>query len=140
MITFLDIDGVCHPHPPREGQLFGGPQMRALDEALCAIDAQVVIISSWREEMPIGELVALLGPVGKFVTGIAPDEPPFTSTPRQEVVEAWLANAEEVDPAWIAIDDHPEWYGRHAHRVVAPDPSVGFTTEDAQELLRRLQQ
>jgi hypothetical protein len=134
MIIFLDIDGVCHPHPPRAGRLFGATQMQALDAALAAVGAEVVIISTWREEMDIEPLKAMLGDVGRYVIGVAGEEPAFTSTPRESLVEEWLVATGNLGEAWAAVDDRPGWYGIHSQRVIATDPRHGFTQADGERL------
>jgi len=132
VIVFLDFDGVTH-----------GLSRPAFDPACLALleavfdehQAQVVISSSWRYDHPIERLVRKLGPVGRFVIGVTPDDPGYSKTPRLDALRAWMDQTAYVGP-WLAIDDKPKWYGIWVDRVVAPDPRTGFRAVDADEFRR----
>ena len=101
--------------------------------------ARIVLIASWKDELPLGELRTLLAGLGPFVDGATEEDPAFTSTPREKVVERWFKANEGCNSdqaAWLAIDDHPEWYGRFVERVVATDPAMGLTEADDLNLIR----
>jgi len=128
MIVFLDFDGVTHG---TSGATFSEGCLSLLNAVLTEHSARVVIISSWRDEMPLQSLVSELRQVGRHVIGVAPEEPAYTRTPRELVVRQWLAENGYTGP-WLAIDDNPRWYGDLAPRVVATDPRLGFTGNDAE--------
>lgn len=127
MIVFLGFDGVTHGL----GRPAFDPECLALLETVLGEHrAQVVISSSWRYDHLVERLVGKLGPVGRFVIDVTPDDPGYSKTPRLDALLAWLQQAAYTG-SWLAIDDKPEWYGELADRVVAPDPRVGFQTVDA---------
>lgn len=133
MIVFLDFDGVTHG---LSRPAFNPGCLGLLDVVLQEHEAKVVISSSWRYDYPVDRLVARLGPVGRFVIGITPDDPGRSKTPRLDALQEWLRQAAYAGP-WLAIDDKPQWYGDLATHVVAPDPAIGFQAVDA-EAFRRL--
>lgn len=133
MIVFLDFDGVTHG---LSRPAFDPACLARLEAVFDEHRAKVVISSSWRYDHPLERLVEKLGPVGRFVIGVTPDDPGYSKTPRLDALRAWLQQ-ESGAGLWLAIDDKPEWYGELADQVVAPDPRVGFQEVDA-EAFRRL--
>jgi len=129
VVVFLDFDGVTHSV---SGPTFDEACLAGLDAVLADCSARVIIISSWRDELPLERLITRLRQVGRFVAGVAPEEPAFTKTPREAVVKQWLSET-GYDGPWLAIDDNASWYGELAERVVAPDPRTGFGSRDAQQ-------
>lgn len=126
MIAFLDFDGVTHGVNAAQ---FDRRCLAYLASCFERHDARVVIISAWRHELPLTELVRRLGELGTRVIGACGDEPAFTRVPRESVIDGWLAENSYPGP-WLAIDDNPGWYGRHEPRVVATNPRTGFTDAD----------
>lgn len=126
MIVFLDFDGVVH----------GVSQDPFNEECILHIEAcvaehcgQIVIISSWKDELPPDTLVRRLRAIGARVIGACGEERPFTRVPGEQLVDEWLRE-NEYDGPWLALDDNPTWYGRHQQRVLATTPKTGFTAAD----------
>ena len=126
MVVFLDFDGVLHGV---SRPAFNEESMKHLEACLEIHGASIVIISSWKDELPLDELVRRLGSLGHRVIGKCNEEPAFTKVPRESLVDAWLADQEYAGP-WLAVDDHPQWYGRHAVQVYATASKTGFTEDD----------
>lgn len=126
MIVFLNFDGVLHGI---SGPTFDDKCISHLEASLTAYDAKVVIISSWKDELPLEALTRRMGQLGVRVIGACAEEPAFTKTPREHLVDEWLRSHEYEGP-WIAVHDHPSWYGRHDGRVLGAAPRTGFGEED----------
>jgi len=130
VIVFLDFDGVLHGV---SGPAFDERCISLLEASLAVYDAKVVIISSWKDELPLEVLTPRLRKLGARVIGACGEEPAFTKTPREQLVDDWL-KLNEYDGFWIAVDDHPHWYGRHQGRVLATSSKTGFIEEDIERL------
>jgi len=130
VIVFLDFDGVLHGI---RGPAFDDQCISHLEACLTAYDAKIVIISSWKDELPLEALTPRMGQLGARVIGACAEEPAFTKTPREYLVDEWLRSHEYEGP-WIAVDDNPAWYGRHEERVLATSSTTGFVEEDVQRL------
>jgi len=126
MIAFLDFDGVVHGV---HGDPFDGECMAQLEACLAEYDSRVVIISSWKDELPLDVLLLRLRQLGRRVVGACAEEPAFTRVPREQLVDQWLMENAYSGP-WLALDDNPTWYGRHYERVLATTPKTGFTEDD----------
>lgn len=126
MIVFLDFDGVVHGVSHRS---FNRECIGHIETCLQEYDGSIVIISSWKDELPLDELVHRLNVLGKRVIGKCSEEPAFTRVPREHLVDEWLGDNGYEGP-WLALGDNPSWYGRHEPRVLATIPRTGFTKED----------
>lgn len=122
----MDFDGVLHGI---RGPAFDEQCISHLEASLTAYDAKVVIISSWKDELPLEVLTHLMGQLGARVIGACAEEPAFTKTPREYLVDEWLRSHEYEGP-WIAVDDNPSWHGRYEDRVLGTAPTTGFGEED----------
>lgn len=128
--VFLDFDGVVHP-ASANGRYFREENIKALEAALDGYEAQIIISSTWRLDVPLPELRTLLGPkLGEMVVGITPEvDDPFLHNPRQAEAELYLEQ-DGVDPwPWMAIDDTPAFYREDAP-VVLTDSRMGFQLSD----------
>ena len=134
MILFLDIDGVLHPS---SGSTPFVPACVSVLETLLSDcpDIEIVITSSWREEKSLPELKALLGTqIGSRVIGITPviDEP-FLHHVRFHETQAYLADSDQPDAPWVAVDDEIGNYPPDSP-VVITDRRTGLTDSDGQRL------
>jgi hypothetical protein len=140
LIVFLDFDGVLHPDPCRDEQLFEhAPRLtRALEEFP---EVSVVLSTSWRTFLDFEKLVVPLDTdLRRRVIGVTPRFADF-SAPRPlvpyrrhaECVQ-WLNDNGMNDAAWIAIDDRPSWFEPYCENLVACDALVGFNDEAAGRL------
>jgi hypothetical protein len=132
LIVFLDFDGVLHPDPCRDEQLFEhAPRVaRTLEEFP---EASVVLSTSWRTFLDFQRLtVPLEGTLRRRVIGVTPRFSEF-SAPRAlvpyrrhaECVQ-WLADNGMQDAPWIALDDRPSWFEPYCENLIACDALVGF--------------
>ena len=140
LILFLDFDGVLHPDPCRDEQLFEHvPRLsRALDEFP---EASVVLSTSWRTFLNFDQLVLPLeAELKRRVLGVTPRfgeiAPPRELVPyrRQAECVQWLADNNMDDAAWIALDDRTSWFEPYCENLVACDSVIGFDDEAAARL------
>ncbi len=128
MLLFIDFDGVTHPRVG--GMPFSASCMEALSQAIQGAYIEIVIASSWREEMNFGELQELLHQLGKPVIAVTPViDDPFTQHVRYQEVLKYLQESEQQYEKWMAIDDTRGFYPAHAP-VFLTDPLTGFTHDD----------
>jgi len=134
-LIFLDFDGVMNNfetmREPGGREVFSIEAGIALRQILGRTHAQIVISSSWREDVaeriPIAlQHNGLASCVERIVghTPIIPDAPPRTR--RADEIDAWL----EIHPArrnrFLILDDDdmtPELRARH----IQTDPAIGLT-------------
>jgi HAD domain in Swiss Army Knife RNA repair proteins len=140
LILFLDFDGVLHPDPCRDDQLFQhAPRLsRMLDEFP---EASVVLSTSWRTFLDFDQLVQPLeAELQRRVLGVTPRfgeiAPVRALVPyrRQAECVQWLADNGMDDAAWIALDDRPSWFEPYCENLIACDAMVGFNEEAASRL------
>jgi hypothetical protein len=140
LIVFLDFDGVLHPDPCRDDQLFEhAPRLsRALEEFP---EASVVLSTSWRTFLNFEQLtVPLETALRRRVIGVTPrfaDFPaprPLVPYRRHAECIQWLAENGMQDSPWLALDDRPSWFEPYCEHLVACDALVGFTDEAAARL------
>lgn len=122
-VLFLDIDGVLHPsdYAPRAGQkieLF--QSARELDNALEIADPghrmPIVICSDWRLDTSLQNLRAqFLAATARRIVGVTPDLLGAGGS-RATEVKAWMT-LHAPQSEWLAIDDHPNWYGENKNKV-----------------------
>jgi hypothetical protein len=132
LIVFLDFDGVLHPDPCRDEQLFEhSPRLsRALDEFP---EASVVLSTSWRTFLNLEQLTAPLDTdLRRRVIGVTPRfsdcKAPNGLAPYRRHAECvqWLADNGMHDAPWIALDDRPSWFEPYCDNLVTCDALVGF--------------
>jgi hypothetical protein len=125
-VVFLDFDGVCHP---RTGSTpFNDRCMQAIKLAFSTIsDLQIVVSSSWREEMNLEELAEKLAFLETPVIDITPviDEP-FLKHVREHECRAWV----EQNPTelYFALDDDEGFFSKE-FPVFIVDTRSGFQKE-----------
>lgn len=132
MIVFLDFDGVLHPDPCRDDQLFEhSPRVaRVLDEFP---EASVVLSTSWRTFLGFDQLTHPLDEsLRRRVIGVTPrfadckPVPQLVPYRRQAECMQWLINNGMADSPWIALDDRPSWFEPYCEQLVACDALLGF--------------
>jgi hypothetical protein len=140
LIVFLDFDGVLHPDPCRDEQLFeNAPRLtRALEEFP---EASVVLSTSWRTFLNFEQLVVPLDTeLRRRVIGMTPRFAEFAAPPelvpyrRQAECVRWMNENGLNDAPWIALDDRASWFEPYCENLVACDALVGFDDEVAARL------
>ena len=140
MILFLDFDGVLHPDPCRDDQLFANSPLLASVLADFP-EASVVLSTSWRTFLDLDRLVAPLDPeLQRRVIGVTPRFSEITPAPglvpyrRQAECVQWLDDNGVRDAAWLALDDRASWFEPYCDNLIACDSLCGFDDAAAARL------
>ena len=140
-IVFLDFDGVLNSTtwygvvwdsvvmgegdlPPGCDKDFDPENVRAVAQLIRALDADVVVSSSWRHLPEVPDRLVKVGlprPVG-----ITPDDPERI---RGKEIAAWLALHPEVEDYLILDDDVDDIQPYHNGHVVKTSVHAGFTED-----------
>ena len=141
-ILFLDFDGVTHPEVCAASELFNC--LPRIEEVLLRhSQVEIVISSAWREYHPIAELQQHFCPqLRPRVVGCTPLQRQSPCEPamhhvREIECRAWLT-ANRPNATWLAIDDAPWLFSPRCANLLLTNHAVGFTTDDAVLLDRRL--
>lgn len=139
IVLFLDFDGVTHPEPCLQEQLFCY-LVRIEDVLREHPQVEVVISSSWRDEYSLEQLRALFAAdMAERIVGITPSikRPSSTWQPgqvpefeREWEIETWLKENRRWDTHWIAIDDRPYWFRPNSVNLLRTHSRIGFTLDD----------
>ena len=140
MILFLDFDGVLHPYssvPHTEIAQFC--LLPSLENWLRSNETiKVVISSSWRLHLDLGQLRALFcEDIGPRIIDRCPIER-FEGNAqywRYEVIKRWINQSQYQGP-WVALDDAIEEFPHGFDRLVACDKWIGLTPENLEEVER----
>lgn len=140
MILFLDFDGVLHPDPCLDEQLF--QNVPRLAQAVVEFpEASIVLSTSWRTFLGLEQLVRPLdGELRRRVIGVTPRFADFSAPRalvpyrRQAECVQWLKENGMDDAAWIALDDRPSWFEPYCDNLIVCDALVGFNEESAGRL------
>lgn len=137
----LDFDGVLHPEPAREDQLFVA--LPVLHRLLLARPAtKVVVTSDWRLRYTVDELTSLLfedaSSLRSRFLGITPSllELRYEYRGREREVEQWLK--ENGMPEWLALDDVAGNYSYGSKRLYLTDYRTGLALSDLHRILERI--
>lgn len=133
-LLFLDFDGVLH-------RGFTGTFSKLpllLNWLDLELSVGIVLTTSWRLDCPLTHVAGFLGTGATRVVGVTPD---FSNSsnqagPRMAEVLAWLGTHSWKGP-WIILDDDSSLFPV-TDRLVQTDKSVGLTTENLQEVSKRL--
>jgi hypothetical protein len=156
-VLFLDIDGVCNSHcffqvrhlnRIRMGDDLECPYSWRLDpEAVARVDgvcsrarAQVVVISSWRNVLPMPTLRGVLRRAGLRAAVIdrTPKLGDPNKLPRGPEVVAWLAaNMRDLE-SYVILDDTDDMGPTLRHRHVLTSTDSGMSRWDAKVALYTL--
>lgn len=145
MILFLDFDGVLHPWGSRK-PFANAPLLAEVVKDYPALD--IVISSSWRTNMTLPQLKALLpADIASHVVGKTPDLQGYIGQTdrdsddwlktRQDECEEWLKLNDRLGEDWIALDDEGINF-RSKDRLVKPDTRKGIGPEDMALLRKKL--
>jgi hypothetical protein len=140
LIVFLDFDGVLHPDPCRDDELF--QQTPRLTRALAEFpEASVVLSTSWRTFVTFDRLVAPLDTdLRRRVLGVTPRFADISAPPalvpyrRQAECVQWLSDNGMNDAAWLALDDRASWFEPYCENLIVCDALCGFDENAAGRL------
>lgn len=142
MMLFVDFDGVLHPRAPG-GNLFSN--LARLGAVLRDFEfVEVVITSTWREDMEFDQLQELFSPdIRPRIIGATPVvEIEFPAGPegsRQEEILLFLEQGNHKDRSWLALDDEERLFWPNCSNLIKCHTQVGFE-ESAESRLRGLLQ
>lgn len=146
-IIFLDFDGVVHPVPDTplpsrwseiESEIgrryFHIPSVGLLN-CLCArLDAEIVLISSWRHlEIQLNRFSSLFK---HRLVDQTPDCPDVPLHVRRETEIFTYLDQFESDPAFVVIDDQSTHYDQLAPHLVCPNSRTGLNQSDVVDAYR----
>ncbi len=142
MILFLDFDGVLHPRAPGK-ELFSN--LARLEAVLREFEfVEVVITSTWREDMPFEKLQELFSPdIRPRIIGITPVvEIEFPAGPhgsREEEIRLFLEKGDYKERSWLALDDEEKLFQPGCTNLIKCPTMIGFDDEVEKRLKDLLQ-
>lgn len=135
-ILFLDIDGVLH------GDADDAPlaQLPRLARCLLQMPAlEIVVSSTWREDMTLADLCARLGEaLAARIVDVTPvHDDGLDAGGRQREILAWLAaqGLHAGNARWLALDDWSPFFEPGWPALLLTDPALGFQDAQARALL-----
>lgn len=133
-LIFLDFDGVTHPRSG--GKVFDTDCLSFLSDALHNFNCNIVVSSSWREEMEFNDMVIAIKTLNKMLLGCTPIiDDPFLANVRHHEIQNYLdQNYKLSHPLWIAIDDTPCFF-KADDPVFYTDGATGFNEDNIQPLI-----
>lgn len=143
MILFLDFDGVLHPRAPGQG-LFSN--LAKLEAVLREFEfVEVVITSTWREDMPFEQLRELFSPdIQPRIIGTTPImEVEFPAGPhgsREEEIRLFLEQGNHKSRPWIALDDEEKLFRPGCLNLIQCQAMIGFDDAIEMQLRARLKE
>lgn len=139
MILFLDFDGVLHPRAPGK-RLFSN--LARLEAMLREFEfVEVVITSTWREDMPFDKLQELFSPdIRPRIIGATPvmeiEFPAGPAGSRQEEILSFLEQGNHKNRSWLALDDEERLFRPDCPNLIKCQTQLGFE-ESAESLCKR---
>lgn len=147
-IVFLDFDGVVHPVPERAipstwkeieadvgRRFFQVPQLSVLNSLCAEVDAEIVLISSWRMlDLPLSVYGSL------FNHRLIEQTPECVDAPllRRRETEICRFLSRRPPTPYVILDDQRSHYSRQLPRLVKINGEVGLSQRDAEEALMLL--
>jgi hypothetical protein len=148
-VVFLDFDGVTHPEPCIDKDLFC-----RLEDIASVLNrytqVEVVISSSWRNHYKLSELQDFLSaiPPSRIIDVTPSIKQPSSiwlpsSLPefeRQWEIETWMKVNRPWGTPWLAIDDRPRWFAPSCPNLLLTDRNTGFTGSNANVLAQMIEE
>jgi hypothetical protein len=146
MLLFLDFDGVLHPEPCQDEELFCRlAQFEDLMHDFPQVD--IVISSTWRDKRDLSTLRKLFSPsIAERIIGVTPTWSDHLELlevigqyQRHVEIEGWLRQQGRAWESWIALDDRAYLFKPFLPDLVICDSSTGLTEQVVLALRRKLQ-
>lgn len=129
MILFLDFDGVLHAASNHANSQEQFKRLPLLENWLRAnLDVDIVISSSWREDLEFEALVQLFREdlrhrvIGKCPIILLTEDMNYY---RFEEIKSWL-KLEKYDGLWLALDDATHEFPPYFDKVVVCQKNIGI--------------
>lgn len=140
MILFLDFDGVLHPRSYGEKPFSSLPRFEAVLRDFQFVD--VVIASTWREDMDLKQLRALFSPdIRPRIIGTTPvieiEFPVGPHGTREKEIRLFLDQNNFEGMPWLALDDEERLFSPGCGNLVECSTHVGFDA-NAERRLRAM--
>ncbi len=146
-VIFLDFDGVTHPDPCFDDNLFC--RLPLIEEVLLEFPGVgIVISSSWREYHPISEMREYFtAAIQPRILGATPSlgQPTSDWLPgslpqfqRQWECASWMKANRRWDTPWLAIDDRADWFQPGCANLLVTQSRLGFCRDDQARLRQML--
>ena len=148
MILFLDFDGVVHPWPCEDSDLFS--RLPLLWQLLRRHpEIEVVFSTAWREQLSLAVMTKYVTQDGgedlaaRFI-GATPHDIDHDTDVESRLIEceAWLAENKRERECWIALEDIPVLFGhKPAANIYLVNPDHGLRDHDVEAIsamIRRL--
>lgn len=130
MLIFLDFDGVLHPRSPGKNLFCNLPRLEAVLREFDFVE--VVITSTWREDMSREQLRELFSPDLRFriidVTPVVEIE--FPAGPhgtREQEIRLYLEQSGDKDRPWLALDDEYLLFHPDCQNLITCPAACGWT-------------
>lgn len=146
MIIFLDFDGVLHPEhdgepTPAEREFCHLPRFEAIMRDYPEVE--IVISSTWREYLSLGELRARFSPnIAARIIGVTPLTPridgKYLPARREGEILDWLTAAGRGQEPWLALDDAAWQFPQYRNNLVVCSWRIGLDESVEAALRKRL--
>lgn len=148
-VLFLDFDGVTHPEPCYQEDVFC--RLHLIETVLLELTAVAIVISSsWRDQYPLDELRGFFcEALRPRVVGVTPSikNPSSDWLPghvpqfeRQWEIETWMKANRPWGTPWLAIDDRAHWFMPDCPNLLLTDSLEAFRPEHQAPLRAMLQE
>lgn len=140
-LLFLDFDGVLHPRSPGKKLFCNLPRLEAVLREFNFVE--VVIASTWREDMDLGQLRELFSPdIRPRVIGVTPvmeiDFPAGPHGSREEEICMFLEQGDFKKRSWLALDDEEKLFKPGCQNLIVCPTTIGFDDNAERLLTERL--
>lgn len=141
MIIMLDIDGVLHPDPAANDQLF--ICLPLLHQLLVAVTtAKVVVTSDWRLNHSVDDLRNLLfanaPSLHKRLIGVTPSLAEYKNEYRGRELEVLMWLSQHGNQPWLALDDIAGHYTYGSSNLYLTNYKTGLTAKDTSAILEKI--
>jgi hypothetical protein len=142
MILFLDFDGVLHPEPSSNDDLFCRVGL-FLEIMRARTEVRVVFSTSWRELYSLEQLQEFVSHGGgedlrnKFIgtTPVLPEQTCEGAYRRHVECLSFLQKNGLPQMAWLAIDDHADDFPPRCSNLYLTNKTTGLTRSDVGRII-----
>ncbi len=137
-IIFLDVDGVLNcKDDVRKGIYFDPIKVKWLDTLVRAVQAEIVIISTWRMSHSLDEIKGKLERAGLHNPRLLGKTPVLEDQPRGNEIQRWLNQQPKPLPPFVILDNEDDM-AHLSHRLVQTDSKIGLTAKEVARVMQLL--